>query len=165
MSNRKILGAVFSVLVLVAGAAVFYHLHGPSHDHQHDGAHGQMQLNAGQKWETDAPLRTGMERISVLVANAAPDDAASMQNLAGGIREQVDYLIQNCKLAPEADATLHVLLADLLQGADLVSRESDSVRGLSVINAALDAYPRYFTHAGWEGRAQPQEQHSPGAQP
>lgn len=165
MSNRKILGVLFSALLLVAGAAVFYHLHGPSHDHQHDGAQGQMQLNAGQKWETDAPLRTGMEKIRALVASAAPDDAASMQSLAGGIREQVDYLIQNCKLAPQADATLHVMLAEVLQGADLISKENDPVRGLSVINAALDAYPRYFAHAGWEERAQPQKQHSPEARP
>jgi len=154
MLNRKILAVVFSALVLVAGAALFYHLHGPSHDH---GAHGQMQLNAGQKWETDEPLRGGMERIRTLVANAAPEDAASMQSLSGGIREQVDYLIQNCKLAPEADATLHVMLADLLQGADLISKEHDPARGLSVINAALDAYPRHFAHAGWEERAQSQK--------
>jgi len=116
-----------------------------------------MQLNAGQKWETDEPLRGGMERIRTLVANAAPEDAASMQSLSGGIREQVDYLIQNCKLAPEADATLHVMLADLLQGADLISKEHDPARGLSVINAALDVYPRYFAHAGWEERAQSQK--------
>lgn len=169
MSNRKILGVVLSALLLAAGAALFCHLHSPSHDHGHDGSQGQMQLNAGQKWETDAPLRTGMERIRALVANAPTHDATSMQSLAGGIREQVDYLIQNCKLAPEADATLHVMIAEFLQGADLISKENDPVRGLSVINAALDAYPRYFAHAGWEaGReegAQPQEQRSPGAQP
>ena len=40
--------------------------------HQHGGHQtADLQLNHGQRWQTDAPLREGMERIRAAVAAAA----------------------------------------------------------------------------------------------
>lgn len=126
--------------------------------HEHDdAAGGALLLDHGAKWATDAPLRRGMEQIRNLVAapqaavaaGAAPNPADSRQ-LAGEIRHQVDELIRNCKLEPEADAVLHVLIAGMLQGAAALAGESPSTDGLSRIQHALDQYPQYFAHPGWE---------------
>jgi hypothetical protein len=109
-----------------------------------------LQLNAGQKWQTDQPLREGMERIRGLVIVASPTGSASdMEALANGIQQQVDYLIAHCKLQPAADETLHVMIADLLEGADLVTKKNDPPGGIAVMRKALEAYPKYFDQAGW----------------
>lgn len=139
---------VFLALVLLAGGGfVFHHLHGHGHSH---GAGAGLQLNAGQKWQTDQPLREGMERIRGLVIAASPAGSASdMEALANGIQQQVDYLIANCKLPPAADETLHVMIADLLDGADLVTKKNDPPGGIAIMRKALETYPKYFDHAGW----------------
>lgn len=140
---------VIALALLAGGGLAFYHLHGHGHSH---GAGGGLQLNAGQKWETDQPLRVGMERIGEMVSTAKPTGSASdMQALAKGIQQQVDYLTTNCKLPLAADETLHVMIADLLEGADLVTKKNDPQRGIAVMRKALDTYPKYFNHAGWPG--------------
>lgn len=138
---------IIALALLVGGGLAFYHLHGHGH-----GAEGGLQLNAGQKWQTDQPLREGMERIRGLVIVASPTGSASdMEALANGIQQQVDYLIANCKLAPAADEALHVMIADLLEGADLVTKKNDPPSGIAVMRKALETYPKYFDHAGWSG--------------
>lgn len=140
---------VIALALLAGGGVAFYHLHGHGHSHE---AGGGLQLNAGQKWEADQPLREGMERIREFVSAAKPTGSVSdMQVLAKGIQQQVDYLIANCKLPPAADATLHVMIADLLEGADLVTKKNDPQRGIAVLRKALETYPKYFDHAGWPG--------------
>lgn len=140
---------MLALLLLAGGGLAFYHLHGHGHSH---GAVSRLQLNIGQKWETDQPLREGMERIRGLVTAAnAPGSPSEMQALANGIQQQVDYLIANCKLPPAADETLHVMIADLLQGAELVTKKNDPTRGIATMRRALETYPKYFDHAGWSG--------------
>lgn len=142
--------AIFIALALFAGGGLaFYHLYGHGHGH---GAGGGLQLNAGQKWETDQPLREGMERIRGLVIAANPTgSAADMEVLAKGVQQEVDYLIANCKLPPAADETLHVMIADFLEGGELVTKKNDPQRGIAVMRNALETYPKYFDHAGWSG--------------
>lgn len=133
--------------------------------HEHEDAEaGALVLNDGAKWATDAPLRSGMEQIRNLiavpqaaVAAAASLTAAEAQRVADGVRQQVDALIRNCKLEPEADAVLHVLIAGMLQGVAELEGEPPSVNGLMRIQQAVDQYPQYFSHAGWEagGIAEP----------
>lgn len=139
---------VLALALLAGGALAFHHFH--EHGHSH-GDGGELQLNGGQKWQTDQPLREGMERIRGLVDAANPSSSASMESLANGIREQVDYLIANCRLAPAADETLHVMIADLLEGSDLVTKKNDPQRGVTLMRKALKTYPEYFEHAGWQG--------------
>lgn len=126
------------------------------HDHEH-GAHGTagLALNDGARWNTDAPLRAGMQRIrdaavSALDAWPKPLPQAEAKALATAIRDQVSYLVTNCKLEPKADAVLHVLLADLLGGAEALERDPQSQDGLPRIGRALRLYPEYFDHPGWQ---------------
>lgn len=145
---------ILAAIVLLIGAAVLVKHHWSGHNsegHEHDHAdHAQhadhnttMKLNGGQRWATDEALRTGMQRIHVATRQNSPD-------LAQIIRQQVDYLIANCKLEPEADATLHGIIARLLAGADALEKNPASIEGMENIRQALHQYPEYFDHPGWQ---------------
>lgn len=129
-------------------------------DHQH--SHSQVQhadsglsLNHGEKWKTDAPLRQGMQSINEAAMNAIPayhhQTLTKMDGtkLAKDINEQVNYMVANCKLEPAADATLHVLIGDLLTAAAEVDKDPLSQQGLPNIIKTLQLYPEYFDHQGW----------------
>lgn len=135
---------LIALVLLAGGGLAFYHLHQPGHSH---GPGGELQLDNRQKWETDQPLRLGMERIRELVSVTKP--TFDMQAFANGIREQVDYMATNCRLPPAADETLHAMIADFVEGADLVTKENDPERGIAVMRRALETYPKYFNHPGW----------------
>ncbi len=152
------LAAVAAIVVVLAAALFWWHRHeGAAHRHGDAAAATALVLDPqGRKWATDAPLRQGMQRIQALVAALARTDAAhalapeQAAALAAGVREQVDEMVRNCKLEPQADAVLHVLIADLLSGADALSRPDAAAEGLMRIQRALEHYPRYFEHPGWQ---------------
>lgn len=134
---------------------------GPPHADAHEhgaGAAGLTLDDAGRKWATDEALRTGMQAIRAQVI-ALPEPAAPEQRrqLAAGIRDQVNYLISHCKLEPRADAVLHVLIGQLLAGADaLEAAGPETGTGAGAVHAlhrALDDYARYFDHPGWPAAA------------
>ncbi len=153
-------GFVLAAMFLIASFSSF-----AQDEHEHEDADaGVLVLDHGAKWATDAPLRSGMEQIRRLiaapqaaVAAGAPLAPAELQLVAEGVRQQVDGLIRNCKLEPEADAVLHVLIASMLQGAAELEGTPPLATGLQLVRQAIDQYPQYFSHAGWEagGIAEP----------
>lgn len=128
--------------------------------HSHEGAGSQaLELNAGRKWATDAPLRKGTTEIRNAIArdkaaiHAGKLSEAGYNGLAKKIDTQVAYIVTNCKLPPEADAQLHLVLADIMQGSSAMKgKESGVTRqaGAEKIIGALDAYGRHFEHPGWK---------------
>ncbi len=121
-------------------------------DHQH--AHAQnehavsgLSLDHGERWQTDAPLRRGMQSINDAVMKAVPDyhdetlTKADAEKLSGHINAQVNYLIENCKLEPGADATLHVLIGDFLTAATTLSEQPLSPEGLPHIVKVVTVVP------------------------
>ena len=150
--NKRRIFIIASVLVLgIAGSiAAWTHLHEGEDAHLHEAdaheAHGtaSMELNAGQRWETDEPLRLGMQRIR---------DAAAQQQgaaLASTTKAQVNYLMTNCKLDSQADAALHGIISQLLTGADMLSKDPESPESVEKIRHALHQYPDYFNHPDFE---------------
>ncbi len=129
-----------------------------AHDaHQHDGhAAAALSLDHGKKWQTDAPLRQGMQSINDAVMKAVPafhHDALTKpeaEKLASHINTQVEYLVENCKLAPQADAVLHVFIGDLLAGAGELKKQPLSGQGLPRIVGVLQQYPEYFDQPAWD---------------
>lgn len=134
------------------------------HDHNHGHAHdmagpAQLSLNNGQKWATDDNLRQGMSHIrDALVADlpAIHSGKASKkqyQALAQKTQEQISFMVSNCKLDPKADAMLHLLLGDIIAGADAMREKSSSEarKGAEKISRALEDYGVYFNHPGWHG--------------
>lgn len=156
--NRWPLITVFLVIVLVGlSYAVWTHLH-----HGHAGAHdpsdhgaAALSLNEGKRWATDEPLRIGMQRIRDVVAQTLATSEPSALSpaqakiLADTVQETVTYLIQNCKLEPKADATLHILINELMTGAAAATANPVSGDGALKLVHALREYPKYFDHPGW----------------
>ncbi|WP_205341726.1 hypothetical protein [Denitrificimonas caeni] len=125
------------------------------HDHD-DLAGAELQLNAGQKWQTDAPLREAMGKIGHSVNTALDDihnnqlDAAGYQALAEQVHQQVAYMVENCQLEPQADAQLHIVIARLIDSAEVMQKRSDlqdKRKGAVQLVGALDSYATYFNDA------------------
>ena len=136
---------------------------GHDHEHGHAQATGaaavaQLKLDGERKWPTDASLRSGMAAIEAAFAadhpaiHAGRETDAQYDALAGRIEAQVESIVANCKLPPAADANLHLVVADLLQGVSLM-RGSDPAKsrhdGAALVHGALEAYGKYFDDPGW----------------
>jgi hypothetical protein len=132
----------------------------PAGAHAHDGAHGtKLRLDHGRKWATDAPLREGMTRIRALVApqvagtHGGTIGAAEYAALAAKVEVEVGNIVTNCKLPPEADAALHVVLGQLAEGTGTMAGRTPGAqprKGLLQVVAAVNEYGRYFEHPGWK---------------
>lgn len=129
--------------------------------HQEHGAHGpqKIELNAGKKWATDDALRQGMSSIrksiavSLPAAHAGKMSAAEYDALGKELGAQVAYIVQNCKLDPKADAQLHIVVGDIVNGIDtLEGKEQNKNRALGVVKVAqaLNSYGKHFGHTGWQ---------------
>lgn len=162
--NLRLLVAAFLAVVLVTlGYAVWIRFH-QSHDHAHgpdDHGVSMLSLNGGKLWATDEPLRIGMQRIRDAVApalvsydqgNLHPEQAKA---LAEAVQGNVTYLIQNCKLAPKADAVLHIFITELMEGVALLSASPSPNGGVAKLAEALREYPKYFDHPGWSPLPEP----------
>lgn len=125
-----------------------------AHDHAATTPH-KLTLNHGRKWATDEPLRAGMGRIRSLVepqlgaAHAGKLTPAQFRELAVQVQAEVGGIVANCKLEPEADAMLHLLIADLSAAADTMSGKNAKVRpalGLVNVAEAINQYGSHFDH-------------------
>lgn len=134
-------------------AAEDHHQHGES-----GSAVQKLQLNAGKKWATDAPLRQSMDDINQAMAKALPlihkdrfgdSDYAA---LATTINQKVSYAIEHCKLEAKADAMLHLVIAELMAGAEIMEGKTAAARhdGAVRVRQALESYGKYFQHPNWK---------------
>ncbi|HLD65583.1 MAG TPA: hypothetical protein VJA19_06045 [Pseudomonas sp.] len=119
--------------------------------HGHGEGAQALQLDAGKRWATDAPLRQAMGTINHDMRLALPaihEDrlpAARYGELAEVVRSQVAYMVENCKLSAEADAQLHLIIAQMLAGTDAMSGAPAGQRdGAVAVVGALGDYATYF---------------------
>ncbi|HLO64203.1 MAG TPA: hypothetical protein VK165_14695 [Azonexus sp.] len=153
----------FPILLLALALLAAPNLHAAdNHEHHHHGHAGQqsspLQLNSGKKWATDEALRQGMSSINQAMARAHPqirknsfsDD--QYRELAATISQNVGYIVENCKLEAKADAMLHLVIADLQAGADVMAGKTQGARheGAQQVFKSLKAYGQYFQHPGWQ---------------
>jgi hypothetical protein len=124
------------------------HGHAPGHS-----ASSGLQLDNGHKWATDAPLRRGMSEIRTAVDSASPAvhagkaKPATYAALGKRVEGQVGRIVAECKLEPKADAMLHLVVADLVAGADAMKGAAsggEGRAGLLKVAVALDAYGKHF---------------------
>jgi hypothetical protein len=159
MEQRKLFVTLASLTLLAAAPN-----HAPAQHEQHEahgpgGAVAQLQLKDGQKWQTDAALRSGMANIRAAfdadhpAIHAGKQADAQYAALAKRIDQQVKSIVANCRLPAEADANLHLIVADLLQGISLM-RGEDPARsrhdGAALIHGALNAYGKFFDDPAWK---------------
>ena len=157
---RRSLGGALAAAVLIAGTlagTAAWAAAERGHDHGHD--RPALTLNAGMKWATDDPLRQGMAKIRDAVDARLPAvhrgrmSAAQYDALGGEIDAQIAHIVQNCKLDPKADEMLHAILADLIEGNEILQgRKAKHKRSAGVVKLvhSLEQYGNYFDHPGWK---------------
>lgn len=160
VAHRVALGVALGALCLACASPA--RAQAP-HEHAHRQAGtavSQLQLDAGSKWPTDASLRSGMATIRKAFdvdhasIHAGKETNAQYAALAAQVESQVNGIVKDCRLPPAADANLHLVITDLLQGASLM-RGQDPARsrhdGAALVHGALIAYGQYFDDPGWGG--------------
>lgn len=147
------------LLVALALAAASNIQAAEAHHHHHGGAEpAKLQLNAGKKWATDEHLRLAMNDINQAMSNALPAIHTNQfgdgdyQTLAATVSAKVGYAVEHCKLDPKADAMLHLIIAELMAGAEIMEGKSVQARhdGAVRVLEALKSYGKYFQHPGWK---------------
>lgn len=130
-----------------------------AHKHEHGAAPAKLELNNGKKWATDAPLRKGMENIRKLMEASLHDihegklSAAKYGALAKKVDAEVGGIVANCKLDPQADAQLHLVIAGIGEGVEAMEGKAKKVKrqtGAVKVIDALEKYGAHFEHAGWQ---------------
>ena len=158
MSNSKRLASALLVIGLasLAGGALATT---PHSDDGHGAAVQELRLDQGKRWPTDEPLRQGMSDIRAAMATAFPQihmgqfTSAQYGALAAKIQERVDHVVGNCRLPEEADAQLHVVLVEIVEGTDAIRSGPDRLGGAMRVIQAIEAYGRNFDHPDW-GKSQ-----------
>ena len=147
--------SIFLVALVLAAASNIQAAE--THHHHHAAEPAKLQLNAGKKWATDAPLRQAMNDINQAMAKALPAIHKNQfgnedyQALAATINARVGDAVAQCKLEPKADAMLHLIIADLMSGAEIMEGKSSQTRhdGAVKVLEALKSYGKYFQHPAW----------------
>jgi hypothetical protein len=155
-SKGKRLASALIVIGLasIAGGALASHP-----DDGHGAAVQELRLDQGKRWPTDEPLRQGMSDIRAAMATAFPQihtgqfSSAQYGALAAKIQERVDYVVGNCRLPEEADAQLHIILMEIVEGTDAMRSGSNPLGGARQVIQAIEAYGRHFDHPDW-GKSQ-----------
>ena len=118
-----------------------------------------LNLDHGKKWPTDSSLRKGMTEIRAAMEAKADASrvstlpAASYAQLGEKVSRSLSLIFKNCKLKPEADAMLHILLAGIQKGAakmKVETKPAEQAEGALAVEAALAEYPKFFNHPGWQ---------------
>lgn len=151
------LAAALLVATLASGqpvvAAEEHHHHGES-----SAAAQKLELNAGKKWATDAALRQSMDDINQAMARALPlihkkrFSDSDYATLATTINQKVGYAVEHCKLEAKADAMLHLVIGELMAGAEIMEGKTAGTRhdGAVRVGHALESYGKYFQHPNWK---------------
>lgn len=115
----------------------------------------ELVLNNGKKWNSDAPLRRGMNKIHKLVKeNLVKIENEKMEdqdfsNLANKVQANLDSIFKNCKLEPEADAQLHIILSQIMKAKMNLSKNNSpkkKAKAVHQIISAYESYLKYFEH-------------------
>jgi hypothetical protein len=150
-------GAIAAALALAFAGPAF--AAGETHSHDHAADEAKLVLNNGKKWQTDAPLRQGMSNIRSAVAkdvkaiHTGKVTPKQYEALAQKVTTEVAGIVQNCKLEPEADAQLHIVIADLMAGVEAMEGKTQGETrqaGAERVAKALNAYGEHFDHVGWK---------------
>lgn len=160
-AQRKVTAATLFAIVMfgLSAGVVVAQEHGHSH-HSHGGENApQLTLDHGKKWVTDDSLRQGMSRIRDAIKtdlhaiHTGKFTAEQYQALAQKVNDQLAFMVKNCKLEPRADTVLHIILADIIAGADIIKAHQgeEAHQGVVKIYNALQSYAAYFDHPGWQG--------------
>ena len=158
--KRNLLLALVALVLVVSAAPKQVVLGAEDHNHHGESttAVQKLQQNAGKKCATDAALRQSMDDINQAMAKALPlihkkrFSDADYATLATTINQKVSYAVEHCKLDAKADAMLHLVIGELMAGAEIMEGKTASARhdGAVRVRHALESYGKYFQHFNWK---------------
>lgn len=153
-STRRLIIVLSLAMPLASGPAIA----ADAHDHGHAETTA-LTLDHGRKWATDDALRLAMGNLRQVVsaalsaAHAGTLTDVQYDGLGGQANRELAYIVENCKLPPDADAALHIILGDVVAGIDVVGgKRAGQPRAEGVVGLAyaLNRYGEYFDHPGWQ---------------
>lgn len=160
----KVSGTIL-IMATLAVAGCHEHGHGKDesskghHEHAHvdpDKAAASLTLNNGQKWQTDETLRAGMKAIRDQLQAAvkpihaetySPDDYKA---LAAGIEKEIGNIMSKCKLPPEVDNQIHLVLTQITAGTEAMKKGDKPMSGAVKVIQGLQSYEKFFEHPDWK---------------
>ena len=157
IQTKKVIAILSAAALLCMGANTAL---AAEHSHAHHAKETpKLTLNNGNKWETDDNLRQAMGRIRDALSaelhaiHSGKATTEQYKSLAQKTNDQIAFMVKNCKLDQKADEMLHLVLADIIAGADDMAGNDliKARKGVEKIAAALDSYGNYFAHPGWHG--------------
>ena len=104
-------------------------------------AHASPAAQAGP-WVADPALQAGMQRVEQALQQAH----AQLQPLAlaGRLQQEVERMLAECRLEPQADAVLHGLLHRLLEQAEALRQGGEGAPILAQLDAVMVDYRHSF---------------------
>lgn len=121
-----------------------------SHDHSHEQSQVQYK-KPEKKYNGDENLKNGMKSVLAnmksLLSDKSKDRVKVQKETGAKIQQAVQDMFKNCKLDKDADAAAHIILADILKGADQIA-EGKEDEGHHLIHAALVRYEESFEKTG-----------------
>lgn len=133
-------------------AAVGTHASSEAHSHSRSEDHSViLTAPAGERWATDEPLRASMTRLrSAIEARQSGEiDANDARALAAIVEAEVAFMIANCKLPPQPDAALHILIGRMLSSVTELRKSPPDAEAVSDLAFVLHDYAQAFDHPGW----------------
>ena len=119
----------------------------------HGDSSNVSEVKPDKKFIADEALKERMNSILSAMQKLNKTGSASEQKkkvvtTGGRVESVVQDIFKSCKLAPDADAAIHPILAEILEGAHLLKNgiEKD---GHERIHKALLKYGDNFEHSGW----------------
>ena len=150
----KLIAAAGLTLGLATGVAA---AENDSHKHGADAV--KLTLDNGKKWATDEALRKGMGNIRTEMQASLQEihegklTVARYNDLASKVSTEVGGIVAQCKLEPKADAQLHLVIADMLDGVETMQGKGKNVKrqtGAVKVLALLEKYGNYFDQPNWQ---------------
>lgn len=148
---------VFGIALALTGGGIAIAQHDHGHGHEdHGKSDSKLTLNNGKKWKTDEQLRGGMTAIrdevqaAVVPIHSGKYTPEDYKGLAERIEKQITGVIAKCKLPPEVDAQIHIVLGQILSGTDVMKQDGDRMSGVVKVIKALGDYEKFFEHPSWK---------------
>lgn len=121
--------------------------------HNHGGSSNTSDVKPDKKFIADEALKERMSSIlSAMQIFNKPGSASEKKKAViptgGRVESVVQDIFKSCKLAPDADAAIHPILGEILEGAHLL-KKGDEKNGHERIHKALLKYGDNFEHSGW----------------
>lgn len=121
--------------------------------HSHGDSSNVTEVKPYKKFIADETLRGRMNSILSAMQKLSKTGAGTQKRkqvvTTGSVVESVVRdIFKNCKLEPEADAAIHPILAQILEGSYML-KKGDEKNGHERIHKALLRYEDNFEHSGW----------------